>query len=79
MKPQNICGESSLCDESTRGFRETLRQAYQAAMVVMAGHGGHNNGRGLLVSKPIGGRRRWNNYAEDPIRTLIFLGSWSHT
>ncbi|TQD76427.1 hypothetical protein C1H46_038055 [Malus baccata] len=79
MKPQNICGESSLYDESTRGFRETLCQAYQAAMVVMARHGRQNDGRGLLVSKPIGRRIRWNNYADDPIRTLIFLGSWSHT
>lgn len=77
MKPQNICGESSLCEESKRGFRQKLGQAYEAALLVMARNGAQK-GRGLLISKSIE-RRRWNYSAEDPIRTLMFLGSWSHT
>ncbi|TQD71691.1 hypothetical protein C1H46_042773 [Malus baccata] len=78
MKPQNTCGESSLCEEPTRGFREMFQQAYQAAAVFMANQGDQRNRRVLLVSKPVE-RRRWSCSAEDPIRTLIFLGSWSHT
>lgn len=81
MKPQHICGESSLREESKRGFRERLGQAYQATVLVMARHGAQNGvavGRGLLISKAIE-RRTWSSSAEDPIRTLMFLGSWNHT
>ncbi|CAB4281541.1 unnamed protein product [Prunus armeniaca] len=79
MKPQHICGESSLCEESKIGVRERLGQAYKAAMLVMARHGAQNGfGRGLLISKAIE-RRRWSSSAEDPIKTLMFLGSWNHT
>ena len=77
MKPQQFSGEGSLGAESKRTFREKLRQACEAAL----GSKAHNNQNDLLISKEIE-RRRWvkNNYrAEDPIRTMMFLGSWSHT
>lgn len=79
MKPQQFSGDSCLSQESKRTIREKIGRVYEAALVAMAGsNGAQNGGSSFLVSKQIE-RRRWNNRTEDPIRTMMFLGSWSHT
>ncbi|EXB40837.1 hypothetical protein L484_009082 [Morus notabilis] len=79
MKPQQFSGEGSLGKEPKRTFRERLRQACEAAFVSKSGYEVDQNGRrSLSIPKEIE-RRRCSYRAEDPIRTMMFLGSWSHT
>lgn len=73
MKPQHLSGDSS----SKRTMGEKLRQAWAAAMVAMAGSGTMKGG-GISISKAIERRNRRSG-VEDPLRTMMFLGSWSHT
>ncbi|KAK8614564.1 hypothetical protein V6N13_068364 [Hibiscus sabdariffa] len=80
MKPQSLSGDhnNSLMAESKGTIREKLKQVCEAAMDVMAKNGvqrGHNR---VPISKEIE-RRSSNHHAEEPIRTMMFLGSWSHT
>ncbi|KAJ4727646.1 Histidine--tRNA ligase [Melia azedarach] len=79
MKHQHISGESSLGHDSKRTIGEKIRQAYEAAMVAVGGDHGVQRGRsGRSINR--GTERRKSSYrAEDPIRTMMFLGSWSHT
>ncbi|KAK9282122.1 hypothetical protein L1049_005034 [Liquidambar formosana] len=74
MKSEHFSGGSPLIHESKRTVGEMLKQAYETAMA----WNGAPNGRGLPISKEIERRKR-SFGAEDPIRTIIFLGSWSHT
>ena len=79
MKPQQFTGDGSVGKESKTTLGEKLRQACEAALVSMAGFGSNQNRRrSLLIPKDIE-RRRGTHHAEDPIRTMMFLGSWSHT
>ncbi|PON96588.1 hypothetical protein TorRG33x02_075690 [Trema orientale] len=81
MKPQQYPGEGSPGQDSKITFGEKLRQACEAALVSMAGPGSgsnQNRRRGLLIPKDIE-RRKGTHQVEDPIRTMMFLGSWSHT
>ncbi|XWS36194.1 hypothetical protein CRYUN_Cryun20dG0064400 [Craigia yunnanensis] len=78
MKPQNLSGDNSLIGElSERTIRERLKQICQAAMDAMVNNG-VQRGHRILISKEI--ERRNGSYStEDPIRAMMFLGSWSHT
>lgn len=79
MKPQNISGESSLIQESKRTVGENFRQIIKAAMVAVDGRG-NGSSRPISNSKEIERRNGNMGYGvEDPIRTMMFLGSWSHT
>lgn len=77
MKPHNLSNDGSLTHESKRTIGEKLKQAIDAAMDAMA-RNELGKGNSLLFSKEIE-RRNWSHHAEDPIRTMMFLGSWSHT
>ncbi|KAJ0052861.1 hypothetical protein Pint_01011 [Pistacia integerrima] len=75
MKHQHVSGDHH--QDSKRTIGEKLREALKAARVAVAGdgiEGGHN------PSFTRRNERRKPSYrAEDPIRTMMFLGSWSHT
>lgn len=77
MKPQHISGDGSLNQDSKRTVGEKLRQAYEVARIAVA-ETRVWEGCSLPISKEIERRRR-SYHAEDPIRTMMFLGSWSHT
>lgn len=90
MKSQhNICGgggggDGSVTEkESKRTIQERIGQVYEAAVVAMGGSYGSQNQEhrsgSSSISKEIERRRRWSYRTEDPIRTIMFLGSWSHT
>lgn len=68
MKAQHVDvgGDHESSSESSRTIGEKLAQAYQNMKVAMA----QNRSAGV-------GTRRCQK--EDPIRTIMFLGSWSHT
>lgn len=76
MKPYS--GDSTLILESKRTVGEKLRQAYRSAMVAVSENETTARGREILISKEIERRDRGSGL-EDPIRTMMFLGSWSHT
>lgn len=80
MKPQHLSGDGSLAQESKRTVGEKFRQVYEVAIIAMAKNGAWEYGgcTSLPISKEIE-RRKWSYHAEDPIKTLMFLGSWSHT
>ncbi|KAK2649421.1 hypothetical protein Ddye_016910 [Dipteronia dyeriana] len=80
MKHQNVSGsgDGSLAHDSKRTIGEKLRQAYDAAVVAVAGDRVQQPGRSRSASRGL--ERRKSGYcAEDPIRTMMFLGSWNHT
>ncbi|EOX95016.1 Uncharacterized protein TCM_004602 [Theobroma cacao] len=78
MKPQSLSGDNSLIGESERRiWRGRLKQMCQAAMDAMV-PSGVQRGHRILISKVVE-RRSWRCSTEDPIRTMMFLGSWSHT
>ncbi|TKY61797.1 hypothetical protein E2542_SST11650 [Spatholobus suberectus] len=72
MKP-HVSGESSLANESSRSVGEKLHQVCKAAMVAITTDASKQRRRLLPCNQ------RLSHQAEDPIRTLMFLGSWSHT
>ncbi|RDX69032.1 hypothetical protein CR513_51907, partial [Mucuna pruriens] len=72
MKP-HVCGESCLANESSRSVGEKLHQVRKAATVTITTDASKQR-RLLLTSN-----QRLGLKPEDPIRTLMFLGSWSHT
>ncbi|KAJ4850586.1 hypothetical protein Tsubulata_017187 [Turnera subulata] len=80
MKPHSLSTDGSLAHESKRTIGEKLKQAIDAATVNMARKGltGKGSSSNLMFSKE-NGRRDWSYRAEEPIRTMMFLGSWSHT
>ncbi|KAL4308316.1 hypothetical protein GQ457_01G053700 [Hibiscus cannabinus] len=73
MKPQSLSGDH----ESKGTIREKLKQICEAAMDVMAKNG-VQRGHRIPISKDVE-RLSSNHYAEEPIRTMMLLGSWSHT
>lgn len=77
MKPQHFSGDSSFIRESKMTIGEKLRRAYATTMTVMVGDKTPNE-RGIKISKEIE-RRNGRSGIEDPLRTMMFLGSWSHT
>lgn len=84
MKPQSLSGDNNSNNNSVMGesngrmmIRERLKQACEAAMDAMAKKG-VQRGHRVLISKEIE-RRNGSHYADEPIRTMMFLGSWSHT
>ncbi|KAM6540980.1 hypothetical protein CsatB_005427 [Cannabis sativa] len=81
IKPQPFLGDSCLSQEPKKTLGAKLRQACEAALVSMDSYGSNQNcGKSLLIPKDIERRKVVYQYkAEDPIRTMMFLGSWSHT
>lgn len=72
MKPQHPSGDSSLGHESKRAtIGERLRRAYEAAVEAPQ--------RGQFMTPRDVERRKAGHCVEDPIRTMMFLGSWNHT
>ncbi|KAK7337428.1 hypothetical protein VNO77_18003 [Canavalia gladiata] len=65
----HVSGEASLGNDSTRSIGEKLHTVCKEATVAIT----------TDASKQLGLNQRWSYQAEDPIRTLMFLGSWSHT
>ncbi|QHO44982.1 hypothetical protein HN51_014970 [Arachis hypogaea] len=63
-------GEGSLASESSISLGEKLHQDCES--VVAAAADVAKQGRRLSS-------RRGSCHGEDPIRTLMFLGSWTHT
>lgn len=80
MEPQNLSDDTSLMGEvlSERTIQERLKQVCQAAMDARVRNGVQREQRSYLISKEIE-RRNESYYTEDPIRTMMFLGSWCHT
>ncbi|KAL4305232.1 hypothetical protein HN51_039234 [Arachis hypogaea] len=64
-------GEGSLASESSISLGEKLHQACESVVVAAAADAAQQ-GRHLSS-------RRGSCHGEDPIRTLMFLGSWTHT
>ncbi|WOG83769.1 hypothetical protein DCAR_0102947 [Daucus carota subsp. sativus] len=78
MKPHHLSGDSSLIRESKMTIGEKLRRAYATTMTVMVGDTNPNQRGNIKISKEIE-RRNGRSGLEDPLRTMMFLGSWSHT
>ncbi|KAJ6729479.1 hypothetical protein OIU85_020396 [Salix viminalis] len=80
MKPHNLSGDGSLPRESKRTIGGRLKQAVAAASASMntAKNGAGKENSSLLCSKEMK-RRSWSYQGEEPIRTMMFLGSWGHT
>ncbi|XWS76537.1 hypothetical protein CRYUN_Cryun01aG0185200 [Craigia yunnanensis] len=78
MKPQSLSSDNSLIGELEGTIRERLKQVWQAAIDAMV-RNGIQRGHRILISKAIERRNVISYYTEDPIRTMMFLGSWSHT
>ncbi|KAM7501246.1 hypothetical protein LguiB_000150 [Lonicera macranthoides] len=76
MKPHS--GDSTLILESKMTVGEKFQKAYRSAMVAVSGNETTVKGREILISKKIERLDRGSGL-EDPIRTMMFLGSWSHT
>ncbi|GLU07408.1 hypothetical protein SLE2022_243680 [Rubroshorea leprosula] len=70
MKPQNfsLSGDNTLISESKASIGERLKEACAAAMVAVES------------TTPKATEQKLGNWSrEDPIRVMMFLGSWSHT
>ncbi|CAK8572814.1 unnamed protein product [Lathyrus sativus] len=68
MKPHlHVSGENSPTNEFRKPVGEKLKRIEDASRK-----------GGVQMCDKIE-RRRWSHRDEDPIRTLMFLGSWSHT
>ncbi|KAK4756517.1 hypothetical protein SAY87_006644 [Trapa incisa] len=77
MKPLHSSNDSNLAHETSRkDIGERLKQAFHAAMGSLAAP---SCGEGLCVPKKIERRRVGYRPEEGSIRTIMFLGSWSHT
>uniref|UniRef100_F6HZ28 Uncharacterized protein n=1 Tax=Vitis vinifera TaxID=29760 RepID=F6HZ28_VITVI len=72
MKPTHLPGDGP---QTTVG--ERLRLAYEAAVMAVARNWAVKGG-GVPIPKEIE-RRKHCSAADDPIRTMMFLGSWNHT
>ncbi|KAJ9187753.1 hypothetical protein P3X46_003175 [Hevea brasiliensis] len=84
MKPHSISSDhASLIHESKRtfGVGEKLKlQACDAARngIVSKANTAITSSGSRRFSKE-NERRKWSYFAEDPIRTMMFLASWGHT
>ncbi|KAF8006697.1 hypothetical protein BT93_K0875 [Corymbia citriodora subsp. variegata] len=76
MKPQHPSGDPSIGHEGKRTatIGERLRRAYEAAVVAAEAPN-----RGRFMTPRDAERRKPVYRVEDPIRTMMFLGSWNHT
>ncbi|XP_054803731.1 uncharacterized protein LOC129306954 [Prosopis cineraria] len=78
MKPHPVSGEASRPNDSAKSIGDKLRQVYQAAVVAVTADS-LKQPRLLLRNQTERRGRSHRASADDPIRTLMFLGSWSHT
>ncbi|PWA71412.1 hypothetical protein CTI12_AA280860 [Artemisia annua] len=79
MKPQHLSGDSSAAHECTRMVKERLRQAFRATMLVDATRKESSHVKTHVSNVEEVKRPNRVLNTEDPIRTIMFLGSWSHT
>ncbi|KAJ4968069.1 hypothetical protein NE237_014770 [Protea cynaroides] len=79
MKPQHLPSDSSMVHEAKKTMGEKLKNVYDGAKVSLARKIASQKGNGDSVSQGIERRRASNSTTEDPIRTIMFLGSWNHT
>ncbi|KAL9278036.1 hypothetical protein ACSQ67_014449 [Phaseolus vulgaris] len=77
MKP-HISGESSLANELRRSAGEKLHQVDEAATTVAIAADAAKQGWFVMYNQAERRRRR-SHRVEEPIRTLMFLGSMNHT
>ncbi|KAF7804840.1 hypothetical protein G2W53_043951 [Senna tora] len=80
MKPHHVSGDTSLPNnDSTRSIGEKLRRVYEAAVVAITADDSLKQRRPFMCNQTE--RRGWSHRAraDDPIRTMMFLGSWNHT
>lgn len=72
MKPQKFCGDTSFFQKSNRQcWWEKFRQTYERSK-----EGDHVRINMYASREKM---ERPSVTREDPIRTIMFLGSWSHT
>ncbi|KAK4273197.1 hypothetical protein QN277_021645 [Acacia crassicarpa] len=78
MKPHSVSGEASRSNDSAKSIGDRLRRVYEAAVVAVSAD---SLKQPRIVPRNQTERRGWNHHerADDPIRTLMFLGSWNHT
>lgn len=82
MKPQHLSSDTSMIHECKRMVGERLQQAFQARIVVEDSRSERSESsdseRKIYNTKQV---KRLNRRVkmDDPIRTIMFLGSWSHT
>nr|GEU77629.1 zinc finger MYM-type protein 1 [Tanacetum cinerariifolium] len=77
MKPQYILGYSSAVHEGTRMVKERLRQAFRATMLVDDTRNESSNSKAYVLNVEEVKRPDHVLNTEDPIRTIMFLGSWT--
>ncbi|QCE06569.1 hypothetical protein DEO72_LG9g1583 [Vigna unguiculata] len=71
-------GESCVANELRRSAGEKLHQVDEAAATVAIAGDGAKQGRFVMYNQAERRRRR-SHRVEEPIRTLMFLGSMNHT
>ncbi|WJX19968.1 hypothetical protein P8452_09580 [Trifolium repens] len=77
MKPHiHVSGESSSANEFRKPIGEKLHPVDEVDMMTI---NCDTSKQGRAQTYHQIDRRRWSHRAEDPIRTLMFLGSWNHT
>nr|DAD33342.1 TPA_asm: hypothetical protein HUJ06_012193 [Nelumbo nucifera] len=77
MKPHNFSNDGSLIQEAKSMIREKLKKACEVAMFSVEKNVIQKGCRcSRLVSNE--NQRRQTSATEDPIRTLVFLASWTH-
>jgi len=77
MKPHiHVSGESSPGNEFRKPVGEKLHRVDEESVMTINCEASK---QGRVQMHQQFERRKWSHRAEDPIRTLMFLGSWNHT
>lgn len=79
MKPQPISCESPAIHECKRVVGGRLRQVFQATTTVVDDSNKSLDSESKVYYTENVKRTNHRVNTEDPIRTIMFLGSWSHT
>ncbi|MFS7976096.1 hypothetical protein Hanom_Chr10g00888431 [Helianthus anomalus] len=80
MKPQHLSVDTTTIHKCERVAGKRLRQLFQATMAIVDDNKTENTNPNTRVSY-IEAVRKVNQRVntDDPIRTIMFLGSWCHT
>lgn len=79
MKPKHLSSETSMIHDCKRMIGERLRQAFQATIVVDDNKNGISDAKIRVLNAKEVKRSCQRVKTEDPLRTIMFLGSLSHT
>lgn len=79
MKPQNLPEDGSFFHESKRRLGEMLKEVRENTIVAMTAKPKSYNRLGRVSVSQEMERRNKRSGTEDPMRTIMFLGSWSHS